>query len=193
MVKDRFKNNKGKNLLDLLIDNLKKEKYKNIINLLHTNKNIKNQYTKSYEKERINRFIISRMRIKKSKLVELGNELENLINNPHSISGKTISQIETTLAKDLTPLFMDYYGLLRIFKTYLPRENEPLDHPVQSTNIIIYAGQLHSQNYSVFFNHIGFEPIIRYFNPKFQPKVDDTKAYCVDTKEGTYIEQKTSI
>ena len=195
MVKDSFKNNKGKNLLDLLIDNLKKEKYKKIIKLLHTNKNIKNQYTKSYEKDRINRFIISRMRKKKSKLVELGNELENLINNPNSISGRTISQIETTLAKYLTPLFMDYYGLLRIFKTYLPRENdpEPLDHPVQSTNIIIYAGQSHSQNYSVFFNSIGFEPIIMYTNPNFNLTVNDTKAYCVDMKQGTYIEQKTSI
>ena len=89
------------------------------------------------------------------------NQLEIFINNSNSSSGRTISKIKTTLATDF-----------------------------QSNNIIIYPGQSHSQLLCVF-NHIGFEPIIRYINPK--KKLNDTKAYCVDTKEGTYIEQKTSI
>ena len=61
-------------------------------------------------------------------------------------------------------MFVDYYALLRIFTNFNMTDMEKAytgatDQPPSASNIIIYAGDYHSDRYRRFLKFIGNEPI----------------------------------
>jgi hypothetical protein len=188
-IRNSFINDKRDSLLDLLVSQMKEVKEGKGIRLLFHTKKIQKEYRNSYEKNRIARFI--NYKIRNIKFIrEAGNQLDILLNSENTVIETTfleeIKKLKLVI-EDMHLLCMDYYALLRIFKEYKPREKpNVLDHPLKSTNIIIYAGQEHSANYYTFFHSIGFENIVRYRNPKATRKKLDNKGYCVDMKNSTH-------
>jgi hypothetical protein len=51
---------------------------------------------------------------------------------------------------------MDYYTLMRMFKTFEKKKDQKFDQPTKANNIIIYAGQTHSNRYGRCLQHLGF-------------------------------------
>ena len=96
-----------------------------------------------------------------------------------------IESINSVFSKELSEfnaLISDAYLLARIFKTfqiddperYNPRET---DEPAEPHNIIIYAGNGHSQRYRKFLNYLGFR-LLEHSNELENPLPDRTN--CLD-------------
>ena len=154
-----------------------------LIKTFQTSATIQKEYIQSYERNRIDEFFKQKCRSNSSDIISLGTILEKFLNVTDANSIPT-TQETSLLNNKLIPIgamIMDYYGLLRIFKEYLPRASDPLHHPLRSTNIIIYAGSAHSKVYSNFFQTIGFQPFFHYKNPN----IKSIKGHCVNTKRPT--------
>jgi hypothetical protein len=81
-------------------------------------------------------------------------------------------------------MFVDYYALLRIFTNFNMTDMEKAytgatDQPSTANNIIIYAGDYHSDRYRRFLKSIGNDPIEKTGN-----FLDDTTLpqNCIDMK-----------
>ena len=179
-------------LLENLID-IMKTNPEGLIEAFRTSTKIQRQYELSYEKERITNFFIQKCRLKSSDIILLGTILEKFLiaDTIVSLPTKDETILLYNLLVDIRAMIMDYYGLLRIFKEYLPREKklptdpEPLDHPIRSTNIIIYTGAKHSEIYYEFFESIGFKTFFSYVNPIVyaNPRIPSIQSHCVNTKK----------
>lgn len=191
VIKDNFETD-AKNLLTELI-HIMKTNPTGLIEAFKDNETIKKEYGKSYERENIDAFFIQICSLDSARIISGGNILEKVLNAHDKSSLPTTSEINQLdiLLGDISVMIMDYYGLLRIFKDYIPREKklptdpEPLDHPIRSSNIIIYAGAFHSERYCEFFQSIGFETFFSYINPIVEPnpRIAIKQSHCVDTKQ----------
>ena len=59
--------------------------------------------------------------------------------------------------RDFGIIMMDYYTLMRMFKTFKKKKDQKVDQPTKANNIIIYAGQTHSNRYGRCLQHLGFK------------------------------------
>ena len=143
---------------------------------------IERQHRLSYERENIDNFFRLHCSSKSSHIISVGTILEKFLSATDTNSIPTHFEVNSLSLSLLYThsIIMDYYAMLRIFKDYFPREKklptdpEPLDHPLRSNNIIIYAGVNHCITYFDFFKSIGFQPFFEYENPKIN---------CVNTKQ----------
>ena len=80
---------------------------------------------------------------------------------------------------DLGVIMMDYYTLMRMFKTFKKKEDQKFDQPTKANNIIIYAGQEHSNRYGRCLQHLGF----KIYEKTGTVKVDQSKERknCINT------------
>jgi len=60
-------------------------------------------------------------------------------------------------SRDFGVIMMDYYTLMRMFKTFEKKKDQKFDQPTKANNIIIYAGQTHSNRYGRCLQHLGFK------------------------------------
>ncbi len=60
-------------------------------------------------------------------------------------------------SRDFGVIMMDYYTLMRMFKTFKKKKDQKFDQPTKANNIIIYAGQTHSNRYGRCLQHLGFQ------------------------------------
>jgi len=59
-------------------------------------------------------------------------------------------------SRDFGVIMMDYYTLMRMFKTFEKKKDQKFDQPTKANNIIIYAGETHSNQYGRCLQHLGF-------------------------------------
>ena len=173
---DQFKN--GTDKLTEKLFNIMENNPEGLIEAFRTNKKIEKEHSLSYERDNIDIFFKQKIRLDSNKIISTGKILKKCL-------GDTLPTLDEFFSLrsafvNIGSMVMDYYGLLRIFKDYPPRVSKPLDHPLRSTNIIIYAGANHSKTYSAFFESIGFKPYYDYENPKIN---FSEKGHCVDTKQ----------
>jgi hypothetical protein len=109
----------------------------------------------------------------REKWKEYVHTIREIINEPYSNRIKRIVDddrlyyfIKRTLDYFLYPhaILVDYYSLLRIFKVFNMTDMEKAytgatDQPSTANNIIIYAGDYHSDRYRRFLKSIGNDPI----------------------------------
>ena len=82
-------------------------------------------------------------------------------------------------------LIVDVYLLARIFKTFKidgPKKR-PTDEPAEPHNIIIYAGNLHSQRYRKFLSYLGFRVVEE--SGELENPLPGQEEYCVDISDIT--------
>jgi len=86
---------------------------------------------------------------------------------------------------DFNTIIADAYLLARIFKTFrIDRKLRPTDEPAEPHNVIIYAGNAHSQRYRTFLKYIGF--ILVQHSGKLDvddPYPNPNRTNCVDMRK----------
>ena len=165
------------NCLQMLIanDNI------NIIDIFSTNKSFKKELDASYKKKEIERWLVkmANLIVGKVSVKSFINIIKNLIS---SIKNNTkfdffyLNAEIRSIFLDLNALLLDAYCLSRVFKVHNLKKHVPTGEfqPEQSHNIIIYAGDTHSNNMAQFFYSIGLNHTYNYYNP--------TDTSCVNMK-----------
>ena len=157
--------------IDFLKELIKNESFtfNNFLNIIQTNKNIKNEIKRTYMKNEILNFIESEFNSKfstitKNKIVQNINKCIELINilletncydldkNIYNNYSKNIIKYLKYLNFELGMLMTDLYGLCRIFKYYSkskqyiePESKTNETQPIESTNVIYYGGANHTK------------------------------------------------
>ena len=136
-----------------------------IFNFALLNPKVKIELDSSYMKSEIERFIklkikeiLQEYNLNNKNYSEFFKRIINYIqtgNIPENIQNELNNNNIFVLTVRTNASTMDIYGLSRIFKFHYPRENTVQSQPVESTNIIIYAGDKHSVVYSEFLEFIG--------------------------------------
>ena len=159
------------------------------------NKAIGKDLEKSYKKKEIKMFALRKLRaIGFDKIQIIGKQvklgLKEIKKKVPVLPAINVKMFRSVLLR-INGICVDIYCLSRVFKYYIPRQKikptdpEPEDHPQESQNIIIYAGNEHSENYVDFFKSIGFEAV-EYKNPGFddiKKRVTIPKSSCVAMKK----------
>jgi hypothetical protein len=150
----------------------------NLLDIFYKNKSLKKQLESSYKKTEIETWL------KKASYDTISNDLYFRVKNPNVIFidaiKKLISSIEKNTAFNeddikrfdfiflkLNSLLVDVYFLARIFKCHNLKKHKSQGEfqPVESNNIIVYAGDAHTERMSNFFKSIGFKDEFKYYNP----------------------------
>ena len=136
----------------------------NLFDFALTNPRVKNEFIQTYMQAKIKNFIKLKY---KSILIDKNYSPDNfrLLIHYITMDEKLDINKERHLKKIFSYLFqiiieiqartMDIYSLSRIFKFHYPRKDTVQFQPVESTNIIIYAGNDHTKVYVDFLNYIG--------------------------------------
>ena len=185
------------NSLEMLIanDNI------NILDIFNTNKSFKKELDASYKKKEIERWLIKMVNntipeylsIKVFMIIikKLISSIKNNTDFPYfkMENLELINSISLTFL-ELNVFLLDAYCLSRIFKVHDLKKHISTGEfqPQESKNIIIYAGDTHSDNMAQFFHSIGFKPVYNYYNP--------TQSSCVNMKNPNtfrYVNRKMII
>jgi len=92
--------------------------------------------------------------ISSKKILEIVEEPVEHINFTHLSAWITLFRSEI---RDFGVIMMDYYTLMRMFKTFKKKKDQKVDQPIKANNIIIYAGEMHSNRYGRCLQHLGFK------------------------------------
>ena len=146
----------------------------NLIDIFCKSKKFKNELNNSYKKDKIISFLKG---IVLKKIDDIDEFIEGIKSLISSIENKTEVNIEfikkyVKVFLKLNDLLLDVYCLSRIFKKHNVTDTF---QPVESKNIIIYAGNAHSRNMAEFISYIGFQPTYSFYN-------DEDKS-CVNMKK----------
>lgn len=159
---------------NIIIDNLRvvaTDPYTIVKKYFKLNKRLKTEVNKrTYERENIERFIISKInriypedsttRVYPITPVSFiaGLILDSITNNQFDFSTEELKNFLSVFIL-LDGLKVDMYALARIFKTYDIYKNNPTGsfQPVESKNIIIYAGNTHSETYVEFLEYLKYQ------------------------------------
>ena len=149
---------------NLIMDTLNVLKTGNFMDVLFMNKKLKHEIESElcYEKDNIQNFIRNKINkyqeMHRDKIIDICTKLIN------SLQNKTAPVLDLNnfeylreVCSDLGVLKVDVYCLSRVFKTYDIKKNNPVGafQPAESKNIIIYAGNAHSQNYVQFMDYLN--------------------------------------
>ena len=149
---------------NLIMDTLNVLKTGNFMDVLFMNKKLKHEIESElcYEKDNIQNFIQNKINkyqeMHRDKIIDICTKLIN------SLQNKTAPVLDLynfeylrEVCSYLGVLKVDVYCLSRIFKTYDIKKNNPVGafQPTESKNIIIYAGDTHSQNYIQFMDYLN--------------------------------------
>jgi hypothetical protein len=196
-----------------LFTRINNEKYYEAIwtSAIKYNKFIFKEKSREFEntdlKERITSFIMSEMvkianRDKKA-WQQYTTTILSIIEKPYTedvlefLDDSTIeSYVKETISllKDPYVILADFYTLLRIFKNFVMTDMDKAytgatDQPSTASNIIIYAGDRHSDRYRRFLKEIGNNPIEKTGNfidyselKNFSFSNDDLPKNCIDMR-----------
>lgn len=168
----------------------------NLLDIFNSNKSLKKELDASYKKKEIEIWLI---KMTNHILIENGlnaktfiNIIKNLISSVKTNTHFKFFQINSKLALIflfLNNLLLDTYCLSRIFKVHNLKKHISSGEfqPEESKNIIIYAGDNHSDNMVQFFYSIGFKPTYSYYNPRF-----DNES-CVNMKKPNTFTYKNPV
>jgi hypothetical protein len=171
---------------DKIVESFKKSIYSNEYNnhelskLELTNRNMSKKI-KKYINDNISKMVVNNLSKWKENI--------NILNNPETKEEKYILCMIFLFKEimSLHSLIADIYLLARIFKGH-DLEKSPYeratqyDQPKDSHNIIIYAGDAHSQLYRNFFSYIGFDEIF-FSGPKYDNYNDIIAPTCIDMRK----------
>ena len=146
----------------------------NILDIFNVNKSFKKELDASYKKKEIERWLIKMadhkiINFKKKMFINIIKTLISSIeNNTPFVYPEMHSQL-SIIFLNLNVLLLDTYCLSRIFKLHNLKKKKPSGEfqPAESKNIIIYAGNIHSNNMAQFFYSIGFKDVYSYHNPNY--------------------------
>lgn len=179
----------------MILDNLRILATGNLMGLLMLSKKVKDEVELSYEKENITNFIQNKLNtdFKTRILSILANSLIFSVTNgsPFNHTLDDLKDIEENI-DDINALKMDMYALARIFKPYDIYRDNPRGsfQPIESKNIIIYAGNFHAQNYVEFLQYlatVGQNVVLTY--QYVNPSTNVSRRNCVKiNKSREYIE-----
>lgn len=152
-----------------------------LFSLFKTNPWIKKEIEKSYFKDEIESFIknkiiddflsefINSERIPCFKIILsfVKNEVRfKDFQRRKMLLNYSLEKVFLPLAK-IDGLAVDMYALSRIFKIYKPKKIQNKNQPLESINVIVYAGHIHIQKYREFLKTIGGEEKYVYENPDY--------------------------
>jgi hypothetical protein len=132
----------------------------NLMGLLMLSKKVKDEVELSYEEENITNFIQNKLNtdFETRILSILANSLISSVTNgsPFNHTLDDLKDIEENI-QDIEVLKMDMYALARIFKPYNIYRDNPRGafQPIESKNIIIYAGNFHCKTYVEFLQYLA--------------------------------------
>ena len=140
-----------------------------VVNLFKTNPSIKKEIDeRTYMELPITQFIKYKLdQLLGDDAVHVFRRFKRAVDNVTPIDDSDVHLVYDILF-EASILSMDLYALSRIFKEYRPkRSSDNPFQPIESINIIVYAGIDHIQNYREFLvsNQIGGEEVYRYENP----------------------------
>ena len=144
----------------LILDVLNIMEIGNLMDLFLFNESVSKDFESSYEKDNITTFIQKKLNdnFDSQKIRRLSNILLYSILNEDL---PTLSKEEFidfyNICFELSILKVDMYCLLRVFKYYDIYKYNPAGsfQPAESKNIVIYAGDTHSQNYIEFLEYLA--------------------------------------
>ena len=147
------------NFLERYIDDDIEVTIEKLFNYALLNPKVENELNLSYMKSKIKEFIKLRIKKELSKFPSYSQIFKKIINyfqteNPTENIKKELLDAHL-ITEDINVFIMDIYGLSRIFKMHYPRKNTVSFQPIESTNVIIYAGDNHSKTYAEFMEFIG--------------------------------------
>jgi hypothetical protein len=140
----------------------------NLMDLLLMNKRLEEKVNRSYERENIKNFVRQKLAtFDQYSLSVLGRVLINSIYGNQTDFDLDFLKNNVASLKSLNALKMDMYGLSRVFKTYDIYRESVLGafQPIESKNIIIYAGLYHAENYVEFLEYLGARRTYSYVSP----------------------------
>ena len=158
----------------------------NFLKIATSNQNVKKEIGKTY----MARSIMMHMRILFQQIVDLFPGGESIIRNLiiKLLDDSCLINIDETqlymlhlFSMRINILTMDIYCLCRIFKTY--EVSEGSFQPEENNHIIIYAGQLHIENYRSFLKYIGGVETFIYRKIDSNLPAENYKS-CVMTTQG---------
>lgn len=169
------------NMLKMLIKN----EDINLLDIFNKGKIFKKELDASYKKEDIISFLkvmsIKKVGFAKQDFIE---DVKNLISSIENKTEVTIDFINRIIPMfmHLNNLLLDCYCLSRIFKLHNVKPGS--FQPVESKNIIVYAGNNHIRNMAEFLGFLNYKPTFNFHNK-------DERS-CVNIKRSnTYIIQKS--